>query len=125
MKISVIVPTLDEETRIGTRLEELAGLAGLHEILVVDGGSRDTTVERARSFPPVRVLAAERGRARQMNRGATAAAGDVLLFLHVDVSLPGGAVTSIHEALRDPRVVAGASACPAVASRRDRSTTRS
>lgn len=108
MKISVIVPTLDEEARIAARLEELSVIDDLHEILVVDGGSRDATVGIARSFPRALVLASPRGRARQMNRGATAAVGDVLLFLHADVSLPAYAAASIREALRDPRVVAGA-----------------
>ena len=77
-------------------------------MILVDGGSRDRTVERARTVPGVRVLAGPRGRARQMNRGAQAATGDVLLFLHVDVALPEDARARVEAALADPAVVAGA-----------------
>jgi rSAM/selenodomain-associated transferase 2 len=105
MKLSVIIPVWDEERRIGERLAELRD-AG--EVIVVDGGSRDRTVERARAFPGVRVEKAPRGRASQMNHGARLASGDVLLFLHADVSLPPDAMTHIERALADTRTVAGA-----------------
>ncbi len=107
-RISVIIPTLDEAARIADRLRELAAMPELTEVIVVDGGSRDATLAIAREFPDVRVMAALRGRASQMNRGAASAAGDVLLFLHADVSLPADAVRWIGEALSDDRVVAGA-----------------
>lgn len=105
MKLSIIIPVLDEERRIGERLAELHD-AG--EIIVVDGGSRDRTVERARAFHSVRVESAPRGRAAQMNHGARLASGDVLLFLHADVSLPPDAAAHIDRALADVRTVAGA-----------------
>jgi rSAM/selenodomain-associated transferase 2 len=105
MKLSIIIPVLDEERRIGERLTELRDCV---DIIVVDGGSRDRTVERARAFPGVRVEKAPRGRASQMNHGARLASGDVLLFLHADVSLPPDAVTHIERALADARTVAGA-----------------
>jgi rSAM/selenodomain-associated transferase 2 len=108
MTLSVIVPTLDEEARIGRRLEELAALAGVGETIVVDGGSADRTVAIARGFPEVRVLVAPRGRGPQMNAGAAAAAGDVLLFLHADASLPPDAARWVAVALAEPGVVAGA-----------------
>jgi len=88
LRVSVIIPTLDEEARIATRLRELGTLSAVTEVIVVDGGSGDATVAIARSFPTIRVLEGVRGRAAQMNRGAAAARGDVLLFLHADVSLP-------------------------------------
>ncbi|HLK99021.1 MAG TPA: TIGR04283 family arsenosugar biosynthesis glycosyltransferase [Myxococcaceae bacterium] len=106
--ISVIIPVLNEEQRIGQRLQELCALEPLRELLVVDGGSTDATVERARAFPRVTVLSAPRGRASQMNAGAQAATGSVLLFLHADVALPPDAPRHITTALEDPRVVAGA-----------------
>jgi len=107
-RISVIVPVLDEEVRIGGQLERLAPL-GLHEVIVVDGGSRDRTVERVKAAAgSPRLLVAPRGRAAQMNVGASAATGDVLLFLHADVELPHDASRWVDAALRDPEVVAGA-----------------
>jgi rSAM/selenodomain-associated transferase 2 len=106
--ISVILPVLDEERRIGQRLTELTAMDGVDEIRVVDGGSTDATVERARAFPGVTVLSAPRGRASQMNAGAEGARGSVLLFLHADVALPPDAPRHIAAALEDARVVAGA-----------------
>lgn len=106
--ISVILPVLNEERRIGVRLKELAALEGITEVRVVDGGSTDATVEAARAFPGVTVLSAPRGRASQMNAGAEGARGAVLLFLHADVALPPDAPRHIAAALEDPRVVAGA-----------------
>jgi len=107
MKISVIVPTLNEEKRIGGALARLSA-AGFHETLVVDGGSTDRSRDLVRQSFGARLLEAPRGRAIQMNAGARAATGDVLLFLHADVALPVDARESIALALADPRVVAGA-----------------
>jgi len=73
----------------------------------VDGGSGDATVAVAARFPEVRLLASPRGRARQMNAGARAARGDVLLFLHADTLLPDGALAAVEAAVSDPGVVAG------------------
>jgi rSAM/selenodomain-associated transferase 2 len=98
-RLSIIIPAIDEAERLATTLPSLARLrrAG-HEIVVVDGGSRDDT--RARIGPLVdRVLVAGRGRARQMNAGAAASTGDVLLFLHADSLLPGDTEAAIAGAL--------------------------
>ncbi len=108
MTLSVIIATLDEEARIGARLDELDGIAGIGEVIVVDGGSTDRTAEIAAERPGVRLLRAERGRAVQMNAGAEVARGDVLLFLHADVSLPRDAARWIEDALAEPSTVAGA-----------------
>jgi len=107
LRVSVVIPVLDEEARIGSQLESLA-LLPVHEVIVVDGGSRDATVARARAAGTARLLVAPRGRASQMNAGARAATGDILLFLHADVRLPDDAVRRVEEALADSRVVAGA-----------------
>jgi len=77
------------------------------EVIVVDGGSRDRTAERARAAG-ARVLAAPRGRARQLEAGWRASGADVVLFLHADTLLPAGWSTAVQSALADPRVAGGA-----------------
>jgi rSAM/selenodomain-associated transferase 2 len=90
-RLSVIVPALDEAAGIARILRPLQPLrAAGHEVIVVDGGSADGTSAAAHPFAD-RVLSAPRGRARQQNAGARAAAGSVLLFLHADTLLPAGA----------------------------------
>ena len=106
--ISVVIPVLNEEARIGRTLEGLGGMDGFDEVIVVDGGSIDRTVTIARSFPEVKVFEASRGRARQMNAGAEAASGDAILFLHADVSLPPDAAELIERALGRHGAIAGA-----------------
>jgi len=100
VKLSVIVPCLNEA---GILVDALAALAPLrsagHELIVVDGGSDDGSVELARTLCD-RVLVAPRGRAVQMNAGARAASGDALVFLHVDTGLPPDAPAQIAGALR-------------------------
>jgi rSAM/selenodomain-associated transferase 2 len=106
-RISVVMPVLNEAAQIGERLHELARFA-FHEVIVVDGGSIDETRAIARRFPDVLLVEAPRGRARQMNEGARRATGDVLLFLHADVSLPADAASHIRRALAHPGTAAGA-----------------
>jgi len=107
-RISVIIPVLDEEQRIWQRLDELGQMAGIAEVIVVDGGSGDRTPAIARGFAGVQLLSTAPGRGPQMNAGARAASGDVLLFLHADVALPPDAATWVSRMLADPAVVAGA-----------------
>ncbi len=91
MKLSIIMPVLNEAAEIEAALRALAPYrARGAEVIVADGGSADGTPELARGRAD-RVLRSPRGRAAQMNAGAAAAAGDVLLFLHVDTRLPHGA----------------------------------
>ncbi len=104
--ISVIIPALNEASQIGASLDQFISQAGEWECLVVDGGSSDDTVERAAS-KGARVLRAEGGRGPQMNAGAAAARGDLLLFLHADARLPEDAAALMAKTLEDPRVVAG------------------
>lgn len=105
MHISVIIPTLNEAPGIVETLRQVRQ-AGECEILVVDGGSEDGTPELARPLADM-VLLSERGRARQMNAGARAATGDVLVFLHADTRLPVGFPALLARSLGDPRVVGG------------------
>jgi len=101
--VSIVVPALDEEPVLGRML---AGLAPLRaegaEVIVVDGGSRDAT--RAVAAPLCdRVLEAPRGRAAQMNAGARASRGAILVFVHADTRLPEGALAAIRGALAEGR----------------------
>ena len=105
MRLSVIVPTLDEEATIASTLAH-ARRPGDVELVVVDGGSRDETVNVARPLAD-RVLDAPRGRAAQMNAGAAAARGAVLLFLHADTRLPDDYPALVTEALAPADVVGG------------------
>jgi rSAM/selenodomain-associated transferase 2 len=105
MRVSIIIPVLNEEKAILQTLESCARL-GPYEIIVVDGDSTDRTRELL-GAKGIRVIAGERGRARQMNEGARSAQGDVLLFLHADTCLPATALKDIQTALRDPRWVGG------------------
>jgi rSAM/selenodomain-associated transferase 2 len=89
--LSIILPVLNEAPDIVAALQALAPLrhAGA-EVIVVDGGSADHSAELAVPYAD-RVINAPRGRASQMNAGAAAANGGVLLFLHADTRLPAGA----------------------------------
>src|SRR3989337_1263257 len=105
-RISVIIPTLDEEASLPRTIRSCRE-AGPCEVVVADGGSRDRTVEIAREQADA-VVASPRGRAAQMNAGAAVARGDVLLFLHADSRLAARSVTAVLEALQGPAVIGGA-----------------
>jgi rSAM/selenodomain-associated transferase 2 len=105
--ISVIVPTLNEERALPATLAALLRHAGDYEVIVVDGGSVDRTLEITRADPRVQVMAAPRGRARQMNAGAAVARGEWLLFLHADTRLPDCALQRLNALEADAAVQAG------------------
>lgn len=87
-RLSIVIPALDESCRIGATLERLqAARRRGHEVIVVDGGSRDRTPQLCAGRVD-RLLSAACGRAAQMNAGAAAAQGDTLLFLHADTLAP-------------------------------------
>lgn len=102
--VSVIVPVLNEASTIEKLLiQPWVKEAG--EVIVVDGGSSDGTREIAQKF--ARTISSDSGRGPQMNAGATAATGDVLLFLHADVQLEPQAIKTICNAMARPEVVGG------------------
>ncbi|MGB8145581.1 MAG: TIGR04283 family arsenosugar biosynthesis glycosyltransferase [Chromatiaceae bacterium] len=100
MRLSLILPALDEAASIPATLACLQPLRALgHEVILVDGGSTDGTPTLA--APRVdRVITSPRGRARQMNAGAAQAQGEALVFVHADTHLPEGAGSLISDALQ-------------------------
>ena len=107
MKLSIIIPVLDEAANIESALAALQPLRDRGaEIIVVDGGSTDDTASLARSHCD-HVTTSSQGRASQQNAGAQHASGDTLLFLHTDTRLPDSADLLIDHALRDKKMVWG------------------
>jgi len=99
-RLSVIIPTLNEAGEIPATLQALQELRDRgHEVIVVDGGSEDRTVELSRALAD-RVLDSEAGRALQMRTGATVAGGTVFWFLHADTQAPPQADRLIRQALQ-------------------------
>jgi rSAM/selenodomain-associated transferase 2 len=106
VNISIIVPVLNEGAIIREFLEHLRASAPCVEIIVVDGGSKDATVQRCRGLAD-RVIKSAEGRARQMNAGAQVAHGEILWFLHADSRITSHSSVAVEGALRDPRVAGG------------------
>lgn len=106
MRISVIIPTLNEARHLAATLASTRCLSDA-EVITVDGGSRDETVAIARMHG-ARVLVSGAGRAKQMNCGAWAASSETLLFLHADSLLPVGYDEHVFRALERNGIVAGA-----------------
>lgn len=107
MKLSIIVPMLNEVAVLPGLLDHLLPLVRTGaEVILVDGGSEDGSVELARSAG-FTVVRAARGRARQMNAGAAKATGDAFLFLHADTRLPAGASQLVEQALAKGATVWG------------------
>ena len=105
-QISIIIPTLNEAASIGVTLDHILPVDNT-EVIVVDGGSTDDTVEQS-GLRDVHIIQTSRGRANQMNAGAAEANGDVLLFLHADTRLPQGFDDTIYRVLEKSGIVAGA-----------------
>ncbi len=97
MKLSIVIPTLNEEENLGALLELLGPTPGIHEVVVSDGGSADGTQELAARR--ARLTVSGPGRGLQLRAGAQEATGDVLLFLHADVLPPPDVAAQIDRAV--------------------------
>ena len=106
MTISIIIPVRNEEDAIGPCLDSLADYSDL-EILVVDGGSSDQTIQEIRKRG-CRPVSSAPGRGKQQHAGAKAASGDFFLFLHCDTRLPHNFTTHVRKILEQEGVAAGA-----------------
>jgi rSAM/selenodomain-associated transferase 2 len=106
---SIIVPVLNEADQINPLIEHIhnQGFGPLYEVIVVDGDPQGGTV-RIIQDKDVIAITSEKGRGRQMNAGAAAARGEILIFLHADTKLPDGALEKISRALEDQNYVGGA-----------------
>jgi rSAM/selenodomain-associated transferase 2 len=100
MKVSIIIPVLNEASGIEQMLTALLALKLPAEVIVVDGGSDDGTIKQAQ-LPSVLVIEAPRGRARQMNAGAAVAQADYLLFLHADTRLPESTTQQLERVFKE------------------------
>lgn len=105
-RISIIIPAINEADNIAKTIESI-GPGDKKEVIVVDGESNDDTVGIAKSLG-ARVITSAPPRARQMNRGAAQATGDVLVFLHADTRLPEKFEDFIFNSFKQPKMVAGA-----------------
>ncbi|NJL36365.1 MAG: glycosyltransferase [Leptolyngbyaceae cyanobacterium RM2_2_4] len=112
-RVSIVMPTLNEAGCLGRTLRHLSLLEPpAAEVLIVDGGSTDETLAIAHQFcqttqTKIHILSTERGRSLQMNRGAEAATGDILCFLHADTLVPDDLVAIVSETLTDSTVACG------------------
>lgn len=105
-RISIIIPAINEADHIANTIESI-GPGNKKEVIVVDGGSKDHTVEIAKSLG-AKVITSAPPRARQMNRGADQATGEILVFLHADTRLPEKFEIVIFNSFKHPKMVAGA-----------------
>lgn len=104
--LSIIIPTLNEEQSLRATLDAVKRVRGQIEVIVVDGGSLDKTLDFAREYG-ARVVTSERGRGAQLHAGANVARGEVLWFLHADTLAAEDACEAIGEALCDAKIVGG------------------
>jgi len=104
-KISVVIPTLEEENYIEIILSRLSDVKPLVEIIVADGGSRDRTTELAKRFSNKVYQIKKKGIAAGRNYGAQRASGDIIVFLDADVAFPSTIAEKVIATFKDPTVV--------------------
>lgn len=106
-KLSIIIPVINESAYIGRLLSWItdhASSENIAEIVVVDGGSTDDSLQIIAAFENVSLLNSAKGRAKQLNAGARLAKGDILYFLHADSFPPKGFDEQIIQAVREGKV---------------------
>ncbi|MBW7991272.1 MAG: glycosyltransferase [Planctomycetes bacterium] len=106
---SIIIPVLNEAGQINSLIEQLRkqNHESSYEIIVVDGDPQGSTVGTIQD-KDVTAITIDKGRGRQMNAGAAAARGEILIFLHADTTLPDNAIGKINQALQDRDYIGGA-----------------
>lgn len=107
-KVSMVIPTFQEEEYIARTLSNVVNTKSIKEVIVVDGGSEDKTVEIARRFTDKVYQIQRRGISKARNYGAKQASGDVLIFLDADVNVPLDFVEKVIETFNDATVVGAA-----------------
>ena len=107
-EISIIIPTLNEADGLAKTLHNLTRLnPAPKEILLVDGGSQDNTLEIAKKAGVTILSSSQAGRSRQMNLGAKAARGKILCFVHADTLVPDDFTAVIAKVLAQPTIAGG------------------
>jgi rSAM/selenodomain-associated transferase 2 len=106
LKVSIIIPTLNEELVLESTLTQIQQLSP-YELIVSDGGSKDDTCRIADGLSH-RIITGSAGRASQMNAGANVATGDILLFLHADNRLDPESYQKMLKCMEDPKWIGGA-----------------
>ncbi len=104
-KVSIIIPVLNEAKILEQTLSRLHSELGHHELIIADGGSTDGSTHIAEKYG--KVITSERGRSKQLNAGAAAASGNILIFLHADIWLEPGALAAVETALSSGYVGGG------------------
>jgi rSAM/selenodomain-associated transferase 2 len=111
MEISVIIPTYNEELSITKTLDALSRLVNVSEVIVVDGGSNDSTAEVVRNYPQIKNLQLiqmdEPNRGKQLHEGTKHATGDIFWFVHADTRPQQGCGRQIKNVMNYRQVVGG------------------
>jgi len=104
--VSVIIPSLNDASALSCLLKQLVEI-DIHEIIVSDGGSLDTTMEVLRAFPTVKTINSPKGRGIQIAHASTFATGDIVWILHADTELPNDPIMAMRTSLSDNHVAMG------------------
>ena len=107
MRISVVIPVLNEAVHLAAAIDSVRTAIVDPEIIAVDGGSIDGSLEWLEAQPDIHLVQAMRGKGPQQNAGGELASGDVILFLHADCRLPRDAEAQLQRVMQDPRVAGG------------------